>query len=370
MNKTIKWVIAAVIIIVVIAVGIYYSTTTSVPTEPLKIGAVFPLTGEGAEFGLQDQKGAQIAVDEINNAGGIDGRAIELIVEDSKSNPKDGVSAYRKLVDVDGAKLILGEMSSVSMPIAPLLDQDGVIFITAAANPDLKGDNVYRNFPTSDYQAQQLAEALIDEFNIQKLGILYINDDFGVGYKDSLNNYFTVDIIVQEAYMPGATDLRTQALKIINANPDAVAVMGYGRSLGLAIKELRNNNYEGKIFSAAELAWPDAMDAAGTSAEGVFFIDLDVDFNGEAEKAFTATYKEKYNEEPGLSSILGYNMGKLAVMVLENADYSAEDMNKYLKKKSGDLNLLGGLSSIDPETGDLLYKLKLKTIQNGQVVNY
>ena len=108
-------------------------------TDPYRIGVMESLTGPGETYGTVANQAKQMAADEINAAGGIDGRMLELVVEDSKCGAQDAIAAYNKLTDVDGVKIILGTSCSGAMlGVAPLAEEDGIILFSGlASNPDI-----------------------------------------------------------------------------------------------------------------------------------------------------------------------------------------------------------------------------------------
>ena len=107
--------------------------------EPFRIGVMESLTGPGESYGTVANQAKQMAVDEINAAGGIDGRPLELIVEDSRCTAQDAIAAFHKLTDVDGVKIILGTSCSGAMlGVAPLAEKDGVVLFSGlAGSPDI-----------------------------------------------------------------------------------------------------------------------------------------------------------------------------------------------------------------------------------------
>ena len=124
MNKTTKiiiWVVVAVVVVAGIWYGVSRKPAPVAEKEPVKIGVILPLTGEAATYGISDREGMLLAIEKINAEGGINGRKVRLIVEDSEGDPKGGISAFRKLVEIEGVKVIMTELSSVSMAIAPLV---------------------------------------------------------------------------------------------------------------------------------------------------------------------------------------------------------------------------------------------------------
>ncbi|MEM3170745.1 MAG: ABC transporter substrate-binding protein [Candidatus Nitrosotenuis sp.] len=136
MKKNIWLVVGVVIIIAVIIIGVRL-TQKSVPLheQTIKIGAILPLTGELAEFGVDEQRGMRLAVEAINNEGGIGGKKLSIMYEDSKSDPKTAVNALQKLIATDKPPVVFSLGSSISLAIAPMVDQNKIVLIAVAVYP-------------------------------------------------------------------------------------------------------------------------------------------------------------------------------------------------------------------------------------------
>jgi branched-chain amino acid transport system substrate-binding protein len=131
MNKK-AWIgIAAIVVVAVIAVVLL---TTRKQPDTITIGAILPLTGEAAQWGIPPQNAASLAVEEINAEGGVDGKRLTLLVEDSKAEPKEGVSAFNKIVATSDTKVVLGAVaSSVTLAVAPLAERNHVVLFSPAS---------------------------------------------------------------------------------------------------------------------------------------------------------------------------------------------------------------------------------------------
>ena len=283
------------------------SATTPMPTEepagPFRIGVMESLTGPGETYGNVAVDAKQLAVEEINDAGGIDGRRLELVVEDSKCSALDAITAYRKLTDVDGVKIILGTSCSGAMlGAAPLAEADGVVMFSGlATNPDIAeaGDYIFRT-------AMNDAQLGIDTGNvlwadgIRKLATINESTDYAEGVKRASVAQFEKrggEVVAAEQYASDTTDFRSQLTKLLNANPDAIHLAAQGEfSGGTIVKQLRELGYEGPIYSEVVPIGSEALGIAGDAATGLKAITADLDpANNKAQKVL-GSFRDRYGQ--------------------------------------------------------------------------
>ena len=223
---------------------------------PFKIGVMESVTGPGETYGTVAVQAKQMAVDEINAAGGINGRMLELIVEDSKCNAQDSITAYNKLTDVDGVKIILGTSCSGAMlGAAPLAEEDGVVLFSAVAtNPDIAnaGDYIFRT-AMSDAQVGIDAGNVLWADGVRKLSTITETTDYAEGVRRTTVAQFEKrggKVVAAERYGTDATDFRTQLTKLFNDEPDALHVASQSEFAGgTIVKQARELGYEGPIYS-------------------------------------------------------------------------------------------------------------------------
>ena len=225
---------------------------TAQTNNSIKIGFVSPLTGEAATYGTDDKNAVLLALEDINSAGGINGRPLEVVFEDSKCEPKTAATAASKLVDVDKVKIILGsECSGDTLAMAPITEQNKVLLFSAGAtNPDVRnaGDYVFRNVPSDELTGKQLAETL--SVRNARVAIITEDTDYGQGLRKVFvenAQRLNLPMIADEVYNAGTTDYRAQLSKIkstdadtlfINPQADAAAarILRQANELGLSTK--------------------------------------------------------------------------------------------------------------------------------------
>ncbi len=295
--------IAVVAVLAVVAVaGFGCDTDGGGDDEPFRIGVMESLTGPGETYGTVSNQAKQLAVDEINAAGGIDGRMIELIVEDSKCGAQDAITAYNKLTDVDGVKIILGTSCSGAMlGAAPLAEEDGVILFSGlATNPDIAtaGDYIFRT-SMSDAQLGVDTGNLLWADGIRNLATITESTDYAEGVRRTSVAQFEQrggSIVAEERYASDVTDFRTQLTKLINANPDAIHLAAQSEFAGgTIVKQLRELGYDGPIYTEVVPIGATALEIAGDAATGVKAVTADLDPANNKAKEVLQSFREKYD---------------------------------------------------------------------------
>ena len=268
---------------------------------PLRIGVMESVTGAGETYGTVAVQAKQMAVDEINAAGGIDGRMLEIIVEDSKCNAQDAITAYNKLTDVDGVTIILGTSCSGAMlGAAPLAEKDGVVLFSGlATNPDIAeaGDYIFRTALSDATVGVDTGNVLWAD-GVRRLATINESTDYAEGVRRTTTAQFEQlggEIVAAESYPSDTTDFRTQLNKLLQANPDALHVAAQSEFTGgTVLKQVRELGYEGPIYADVVPIGTTALDIAGEAATGVKAITPDLDPANAKAQEVLAAFKKRY----------------------------------------------------------------------------
>lgn len=242
----------------------------------IKLGFVGVLTGDGATLGENIRAAVQLATDELNVKGGINGRKIEVIYEDGKCNAKDAATAGTKLINVDKVKAIIGGLcSGETLALAPLAEAAKVPLISSSStNPSIKeaGDYVFRFIGSDSFQGVFAADYLTKTKNYKKIAVLSCLNDWCVGLsevfkKQAESNGAT--IVADESFNPDARDLRSQLTKIRGAKPDAVYFVSMPEGAIVGLKQIKELGIKVPVLGGD--AWDDPKIPAetGSAAEGV-----------------------------------------------------------------------------------------------------
>ncbi|MCX6719270.1 MAG: ABC transporter substrate-binding protein, partial [Candidatus Taylorbacteria bacterium] len=277
MKKSIWWVVGIVIVIVII---IAVSRSGSVSNSgPIKIGWIGPLTGDASAVGQNAKAATEIAVDEINGAGGINGRTIDMIYEDGKCNGKDSTSAAQKLLNIDKVVMLYGGACSGETIAAASLAENAKIpelsYCSSAPSLTTAGDYIFRNYPSDAYQGSFSADYLFNKLGKKKVAVIYVQTDWGTGVKDVfVKSYKDLGgtITDEEGIAQNATDAKTLLTKVKASNPDAIYFLGYSNETITALKQMTQLGIKLPLFGGD--AWGDSKiyKDAGASAEGIMFV--------------------------------------------------------------------------------------------------
>jgi branched-chain amino acid transport system substrate-binding protein len=290
-------------IIVVIIIFIVIILSQSRVSREIKVGAVFSMTGFGQLYGEETQKGFNLC----KNSN------IELITEDSQSKPNIGVSAFTKLVNVDKPDIILIMMSSVAESTLPLVkNYTGPILATSVSASDITGrggDKYFRYFSTGETESKTAAEYMLNNLNIKKVGVLYLNSDYGLTYLKGISAvYKDKGIVVPESFNQGTVDFKTPIIKLKEAGVDAVYIAGYDNDLLLALKDIRVLDYKGVIF-ANEIFTNVISKLDKNILNGVYFSALRF-YTTERNDKFYKEYKDKYGNEATWYASMGCDIAR------------------------------------------------------------
>ena len=274
---------------------------TPTPAGPFVIGVMESVTGPGETYGTVAVQAKQMAADEINAAGGINGRMLKLIVEDEKCNAQDSITAYRKLTDVDGVKIILGTSCSGAMlGAAPLAERDGVILFSGlATNPDIAnaGDYIFRTSLNDDQVGVDTGNVLWAD-GVRKLATITESTDYAEGVRRTTVEQFEKlggDVVGEERYASDVIDFRSQLTKLIGASPDAIHIAAQSEQAGgTIVKQIRELGFGGRLYSEVVPVGATALDIAGEAATGLKGITADLDPANTTAKEVLSNFRSRY----------------------------------------------------------------------------
>jgi branched-chain amino acid transport system substrate-binding protein len=367
------WIGIGIIIFIALAIVLVVTQTKREPEE-IKIGAILPLSGEGAKYGMATKRGIDLALEEINRNGGIHQRKIIIIYEDDRGEPKSGVSCINKLIQIDKVPCILGPIySSVALAVAPIAEREKTVLLSpAASTPALTraGDYIFRNVLSDLYEASALAKFVYTHLGFRRVSILYINNDFGLGHKESFASKFETlggRIIATESFEQDATDFRTQLTKLGKANPEAIFLVGY-REMGRVLRQSSELGTNLRFLSISMFEDPEILEIAGGAAEGVYYSlqTFDPQSAEEIIRKFVLNFKSVYNQEPDIFAGLGYDAMNLLAIALEKGGSDPEKIKNTLYTIK-DFPGVTGKTTFD-QNGDVQKTVSIKKVENGHFI--
>ena len=270
--------------------------------DVFRIGVMESLTGSGETYGTIANRAKQMAADEINAAGGVNGRRLELVVEDSQCSAQGAITAYNKLTDVEGVKIILGTSCSGAMlGAAPLAEADGVILFSGlASSPDIAnaGDYIFRT-QISDVHVGIATGNTLWADGVRNLATITETTDYAEGVRRTSVEQFEKrggTVVAAERFGADVTDFRSQLTKLFAANPDALHVAPQSEfAAGTIVKQARELGYQGPIYAETISVGTTALEVAGAAADGMKAITADLDPANEKGQQVLANFRKRYD---------------------------------------------------------------------------
>ena len=367
MNKT-NWTIVGIIIILIIG-GVWYGVSRKPKEEGvIKIGVIGHFSGKLADYGIPMKKAIELAVDEINKKGGINNQKVELVVEDDNSDASNAATAMNKLVTVDKVDYILSAQGSgVTSAVTPIAQSnEKILMITLGSAPGLTeiGDYIFRSIPSDTYQAVKMVDFINNNLKSEKVGGLYLNDAYGVGIKNIISANKNTDNVISEMFGSGATDFRTQLLKIKESGADTLVLVAR-QEYPLILKQIKELNLAVEIIASETFKDENILKESGSSAEGAFvtFIAEPQDYVN-----FNNNYQSKFEEKPYAYSMYAYD-GTLALLkAVEGGGNNIESIKNNLIRVG--FNGASGRVGFNKDRDRTGSEYTVYVVENGQFVPY
>lgn len=338
-------------------------TATPQPAGSIYIGVSGPLTGQNARYGAQWKKGFDLALEEINGAGGIKGRKLEYIFEDTQSDPKQSVLVAQKYVADPRVIVELGDFSSgASMAASQIYQRGGLVqFGFTNSHPDFTkggGDYTWSNSVTQDQASPALAEYVVKTLGLKKLAVFYLNTDWGKTTYDLFAKRAKEiggDVAAAEAYLAEEKDFRSALTRVRNVKPDSIVLISYQADGALIAQQLADGGFKLPIVGASSLQSPDFIKLGGTAVEGVYIRGQFLPDDPRPQvKGVVDRYKAKYNEEPDFFAIHAYDTIVLIAKAIELGGPTRQGVHDALPKLKDVPSVIYGKVTFDVESRRVL----------------
>jgi branched-chain amino acid transport system substrate-binding protein len=308
---------------------------------PVKIGAPLPLTGDFAAYAETWRNGTQLAVDEINKAGGIKGRKIELTVEDWASDDAKSVSVFTKLANVNKVAVELGGGSGAILAQSPIANRAKTPLINAAAQtPEMRegGDYAFSVINDASVEAEDLVRYAKDELGISEAVIYYVDNPTGEGGRAALeaaSKKLGVKIIDSVAHSFQDTNYRTVLSRIKSKNPPAIFVASHWENTGLSLKQAKELGLETTWLGLSPTVSDVTVETAGKDAiEGFYTVRSEYDVKsaerGTPAAEFVDKYKARFKKAPDIYAAHFYDAVYLVKAAMEKGATDGQSLQKEL----------------------------------------
>jgi branched-chain amino acid transport system substrate-binding protein len=340
----------------------------------VRIGALLPLTGSGANYGAYARNGMDLAVAEINDAGGVGGKLVSVTYEDSRSDPAVGVTGFQKLTDVNKVPATLTEFSPVVMACAPIANaKKSVLLNCGAQTPKVRqaGAFVFSAIPDANEEAVQMAQFAYKTLGLRKVATFCINTETGIATTSVFVGHFKGlggKILGDEKHNQGATDFRASLTKLKSLRPQAAYMISLTQESALILKQAAEMGLKTQWLSYTSFQGQAIQTVAQSAAEGVIYTYPQFDPKAsERSRTFEATYSKRYSQAPEVYAATFYDGVYAIKAAMEKAGMSGEAVQKGLKQ----IVYQGVAGAIDFSKANWVDKpLQLRTVKGGQFVVY
>jgi branched-chain amino acid transport system substrate-binding protein len=301
--------------------------------DTIKIGEYASLTGKEAAFGQSSHKGTQMAIDELNAAGGVLGRQLELITEDDQSKQGESATIVKKLISRDRVAGILGEVASMrSLEAAPICQAYKTPMISpSSTNPKvtLIGSYIFRVCFIDPFQGTVMAKFAKDTLKLHRVGLLTsVSSAYSVGLAKYFKERFLADggeIPIEQKFTEGSKDFAAQLTAIKAAGVDGVFVPGYYTEAALIARQARELDMTMPLFGGDGWEAPELIEIGGAAVEGCYYsTHYSPEVDTPAVKGFVARFGAKYgNAVPDAMAALGYDSAEVLVDAIKRAGSTA-----------------------------------------------
>ena len=329
----------------------------------IKIGAILPLTGPGAIFAQYIKEGIDLAVEEINNE--TKGVKLEILYEDSKTSPKEGINAYRKLLNTSNVKIFVVALSSVARAVAPLADSTKTVqFYIAVAIPNITkvSKYIFRVYPNAYSMSGKMAEFATKHLKYKKFAVVYINDDFGKVSKEVFEKIVKKgggEVVFSEPYNLMQTDFRNIIYKLREKHPQAVYVTGYGLAYGSFIKQLKEIDDKIQVLADMTMGLPETIKQVGKFCRNIYYVD------GKMESSFIKRFYQKYNKKPTSYAGYAYDLTNIIYKGIKESKFSLRNIDLFSSNILKVKNYNGAMGRISFNSyGDVNLEFSIFYIKN------
>jgi branched-chain amino acid transport system substrate-binding protein len=355
-------------------------TGTSGGGADILVGEYGSMTGGQATFGQSTHNGIMMAADEVNAAGGINGRKIKVLSEDDQSKPEEAPNAVQKLISQNNVMAIIGEVaSSASIAAAPICQLNKVPMITPSSTNDevtRKGDYIFRICFTDSYQGEYQA-VFADQWcsmNGKPKSMAMLTDvksDYSQGLKKVVTAKFTAlggKVVGTQGYAQGDADFRSQLTALKATNPSIIYVPGYYTDIGQIAIQARDLGITVPLLGGDGWESPRLIEIGGKSLEGCIYTNHY--FYGDPApvvSTFVQKYKERYKQTPDSLAALGYDALKTLADAMKRATkLDGPSIRDAISKTKGLVGVTGTIN-IGPDRNAMGKSLVIEEIKNGQL---
>ncbi|MCK4258460.1 MAG: ABC transporter substrate-binding protein [Halanaerobiales bacterium] len=344
-------------------------------SDVVKIGLSAPITGNYAEFGENFRYSVQMAADKINAAGGINGRQIEIVVMDSKGDPREAAIIAQRFVQDKKIVAEIGDFTSTScLAAAPIYERNGMVQLSPTASHPAyapSGTYMFGIVGTQDAEGPFNVKYIAQDFlEMKNVAVIYINNDWGVVTKDrfvSAAKEFGLNVTSVQPFFEGERDFNAILTKMRQTNPDGIYIAAMYNEASLVARQIQKMGWDVKMSAPSSVFSDNLLTLGGEAVEGLAtntFFALN-DPNPEVQE-FITEFKERAGRDPNLHAACAYDTMMILAEAIEKAGFDRKDIRDALAQTENFQGVTGSITFT--KDGDVIRKYKIMVVENGEWV--
>ncbi len=345
-------------------------------TGEILVGEYGSMTGQQGTFGTSTHQGIQLAVDEINAAGGVNGRKIKILLEDDQSKQEEAANAVTKLISQNNVVAVLGEVaSSASIAAAPICQSNKIPMITPSSTNEAVtkiGDYIFRMCFIDNYQGPVMANFALKNLKAKRAAILTdVKNDYSTGLTSVIRQTFNSgggNIVAEQSYSNGDADFRPQLTSIKAKNPDVIFVPGYYGDAGQIASQARDLGITTPLVGGDGWESPKLLEIGGKALDGCYYANHY--FSGDPDprvQDYNRKYLQRWKVNPDALSALGYDSANVLADAIKRAGTTEEPKLRDAIASTKDFAGVTGKITIGPDRNPVGKKIVVIAIKNGKL---
>jgi len=326
--------------------------------EPIYLGVSGPLTGPNAQYGAQWKQGFDLALDEINGNGGIKGRPLAYVFEDTQSDPRQSVAVAQKFVADPKIVAELGDFASpASMAASPIYQKAKLVqFGFTNSHPDFTkgGDYMWSNSVSQADEQPLSAAYAVKRLGLKRIAVLHLNTDWGRTSKDIFNKAakeMGAEIVATEGYLPDEKDFRSTLVRVRDAKPDGLMLISYYSDAALIARQVKQAGLKLPIVAASSVYSPKLLELGGDAVEGLYTASRYFPDDPRPQvRDFVTRFRAKYGKDPDAFNAYAYDTMILMATVMREFGADRKAIHDGLAKVKDVPSVIFGKATFDPKT--------------------
>jgi branched-chain amino acid transport system substrate-binding protein len=347
--------------------------------DTIKIGFFAPITGPAAADGASAKNAVELAVKEVNDAGGIRGKKIELIVYDDRMNPQEAVAIANRLIEKDKvAGVVSGAYSGPTRVTAPIFQKAGMPMVAGyAVHPDVTwdpkaktpNDYIFRNGFLGEIEGAAAAEFAVKNLKAKRISLIFMDNDFGraisSGFAEKAEKLGATILTKQMYKFPGEKDFRPFLTRIKEGDPDLIFAAGYYNEAASIVRQAKELGIKSQIMGEEGFDSPKFLEIAGPTAEGVTMAtNLDRDDPRPVVQNFLKNYRQAYGEDADMVGASSYDAFMILVNAIKEAGTDPKAVQKALFATKDYNGLTGKISRF--VQGEVVKPVQIQVVKEGK----